>query len=112
MTKGRIAHVVGQACRRYHGPDLGEQDGIINVMLPVEHFSHPVAQGTPHTGHLQGMREPVVNKYPPGKGKNLGLVLHAPEGRRKDNPVIIPLKFRPVFTPGPFLIGGLFTQPP
>jgi hypothetical protein len=35
------------------------------------------------------MRQPVVNEYRSGQGKNLGFILETAEGRGKNNAVII-----------------------
>ena len=56
-------------------------------------FGYIVAQRTAHTGYLQTMCQPVVDKYASGQGEHLRFVLQSPERGGEDKAVVIPLKF-------------------
>src|SRR5690606_25677689 len=62
-------------------------------MLSFHFIVENTAQRSPHTGYLQAMGKPVVHKYAAGQRKNLCFVLKSAERGRKDQPVVVTLKF-------------------
>ena len=58
-----------------------------------------IAQAPPHTTHLETVCKAIVYKNAARQRENLGFVLQATEGRRKDKSVIVALELRTVITP-------------
>ena len=97
MAKGRVAHVVGQAGGRHDGPD-GAQVALGRSRAATQQFGrHVGAERASHARHLQAMGQAVVDEDAARQGEHLRFVLHAAEGGRKNQPVVIALKLRAPF---------------
>jgi hypothetical protein len=94
MTEGRVANIMGQAAGGDNGwqfvfvefPKILTQPGI----FIAQDIPYRLAQRAPDGGHFQAMGEAVVDEDGPGKREDLGLVLQAAEGRRKNDTVVVP----------------------
>ena len=54
---------------------------------------HVVTQRPSHAGYFERVRQSVVHEDAAGEGKHLSLVLESAEGSRKDETVVVALKF-------------------
>ena len=101
VTEGGIAHVVRQTGCRHDGTDAFEGGAVGGVVLSFQSARDVGTQGAAHARNFEGVRETVVDKNATREGKHLRLVLHAPKGRGKDEPVVVALEFCALF-------GGMF----
>ncbi|EEC52503.1 hypothetical protein BACEGG_03483 [Bacteroides eggerthii DSM 20697] len=93
MAEGWISQVMGEAGGGNDRADF-RQVGALQVGTALKDgFGYIIAQRTAHTGYLQTMCQPVVDKYASGQGEHLRFVLQSPERGGEDKAVVIPLKF-------------------
>ena len=94
MAEGRVAHVVGEACRRDNGANLAQQRGRQLRTAADELAGHITAQRHAYARHLERVGQTVVDEDAARKGEDLRLVLHAPERRGEDEAVVVALELR------------------
>ena len=93
VAEGWISQIMGEAGGGNDRADF-RQVGALQVGTALKDgFGYIIAQRTAHTGYLQTMCQPVVDKYASGQGEHLRFVLQSPERGGEDKAVVIPLKF-------------------
>ena len=97
MAERRITHVVSQTRSTHNGSHTRYFRFRQFGMTLHEHTADVGAQRTPDTRHLKAVGQTVMDKHAARKGKHLGLVLHTSESGRKDQTVVVALKFRTPF---------------
>ena len=93
MPKRRVAHIVRQAGGLHDAGYLIEMIRAIRIPLS-KLLRHSAAKASAYSGHLQRMRQTVVNKDTPRKRENLRFVLQTAEWSGKDDTIIVALEIR------------------
>ena len=92
MPKGRITHIMSQACSTH---DCTQRATKVNThvgILALQGCTDHITQATPHTANFKTMSQAIMNKDITGKRENLCLILQSSERRRKDQSIIISFK--------------------
>src|ERR1700754_3762936 len=99
MTKGRITDIVGKTAGRNDRRQLIFIKLLKVLSDPGIFIADRIPYGLPerpaHGGHLQTMRQAVMDENRPRKRKDLGFVLQTAKRRGKNDAVIIPEKRGP-----------------
>ena len=99
MPKGRIAKVVGQACRTDYAAQFRKMR-VGKVRMPFKQQpAHVIAQAASYTAYLKAVCQPVMDEDATWQREDLRLVLQAAERSREDEPVVVSLELRPVILP-------------
>ena len=96
MSERRVSHIVGETCRAHYRADLRKQRLVQFRLLSYYRRSHVVAQRHSHARHLQTVCETVVNEDASRQREHLSLVLHAAEGSRENQTVVVALELAAV----------------
>jgi hypothetical protein len=93
MAEWWVSQIMSQTGRTDNASKF-RQMGVCQMGMKRKQFTaYIIAQTTSHAADFQTMCQTVMDKNAAGQRENLGLVLKTSERGRKDNTVIIALKF-------------------
>lgn len=96
MAERRIAKIMRQTCRRHNIAYMVEmfRTCCFAAVTATKLDGHGIGHRLAYASNLHRMGQTVVHKDTPGQRKHLGLVLQAPERRRKDKTVVVAAEIR------------------
>ena len=97
VAEGGIAQIVCQTGGTDDGTDAFECGYVFSAVAWDEQARYVSSQGASYAGNFEGVGEAIVHKDATREGKHLGLVLQPTEGGRKDESVVVTLKFCALF---------------